>query len=104
MLAYQMNVASSEAIGYLRSIMGKNKAKGLLAQLEFRNWVRKNLGDEAQKSFEGCWILPSKELPYSRRVCFFVHPSILANNELDKTVNRLLHDRGFQGLCSSLKT
>jgi hypothetical protein len=99
-----MNIPSSEAIKYLHSIMGKNKAKGLLAQLEFRKWVRMNLGDEAQKSFEGCWILPAKELPYSRRVCFFVHPTILADNQLDETVNQLLRDRGFQGLCSSLKT
>jgi hypothetical protein len=99
-----MNIPSSEAIKYLRSIMGNNKAKGLLAQLEFRKWVKKNLGDEAQKSFEGCWILPSKELPYARRVCFFIHPTIHADNQLDETVNQLLHDRGFQGLCSSLKT
>src|SRR6267143_4418403 len=99
-----MNIPSAEAIAYLHSIMGKNKAKGLIAQLEFRKWATKNLGTEAQKSFEGCWILPSKELPYSRRVCFYGHTSILPQDQLDQTVSQLLQDRGFQGLWSSLKT
>jgi len=99
-----MDIPASEAIKYLHSIMGKNKAKGLVAQLEFQKWVRKNVGTAAQKHFEGCWILPAKELPYSRRVCFFVHPSIKAANQLGETVNQLLQDKGFQGLCSSLKT
>ncbi len=99
-----MNVPAQEAIKYLHSIMGKNKAKGLLAQLEFRKWTSSNLGEPAQKHFEGCWILPAKELPYSRRVCFFVHPAITSDNELDPIRTKLLQDRGFQGLCSSLKS
>ena len=98
-----MNISSSEAIKYLRVIMGHNKAKGLIAQLEFQKWVKLNLGIAAQKHFEGCWILPAKELPYSRRVCFFVNTTISPHNQLDETVKQLVGDKGFRGLCSSLK-
>jgi hypothetical protein len=98
-----MNIPTSDAISYLHSIMGHNKAKGLVAQIEFRKWVRSNLGTAAQKHFEGCWILPARELPYSRRVCFFVDQSVRSDNETDERVRQLLGDKGFHGLCSSLR-
>src|SRR6266436_9055 len=98
-----MDIPARDSINYLHSIMGKNKAKGLIAQLEFRKWIKSNLGTASQKHFEGCWILTAKEFPYSRRVCFFIHPSIKSDDRLKETISGLLNDKGFQGLCSSLK-
>jgi hypothetical protein len=90
------------AISYMRSIMGSNKAMGLVAQADFQKWVYEIGGNVQRKYFNGCWVMSPKGSTASKRMCFFVHGKIQTNEAIKSTVDSLVLNRGFHALCSSL--
>ena len=90
------------AIEYLQGIMGSNKAMGLVAQTDFRNWVHSCGGNVESKFFSGCWVMSPKGSTASKRMCFFVHEKMETPDSLKSSVELLLANRGFHGLCGSL--
>ena len=95
-------VDRSLAISYLRSIMTGNKALGLLAQVEFENWISEQPGNVSNKYFSGCWILSPRNGVPNQRICFFTHDTIVEPDDVVSITQRLSSDRTFHSMCSSL--
>ncbi len=80
----------------LESLWPFNKAKGQIAQVQFRNEVDKNVfgTDVNEKILPGCWLLaPSGSDFYKFRFCFFVHPKLAKDNETAMEPKDLLGDK-----------
>ena len=90
------------AVAYLQGIMGNNKAMGLVAQTDFRKWVHNCGGNVESKFFSGCWVMSPKGSTATKRMCFFVHEKIETAESIKSSVESLLSNRGFHGLCGSL--
>jgi len=97
-----MQVRRNEALEYLRRVMPGHKALGLLAQKDFESWVRSAGEQVRNKYFSGCWVVSPKQNFFSRRTCFFVHPTLEPTNSLNDVISGLVSNRGFQSMCSSL--
>lgn len=99
-----MNFSSQESVAYLQTIMGGNKALGLIAQLEFEKWVQAKSEIVRNKHFPGGWIVALKRQDfYALRTCFFVWPDIETAENLQQTVKGLTGNAQFHRLCSSLQ-
>jgi hypothetical protein len=90
------------AVAYLQGIMGSNKAMGLVAQTDFRKWVDNCGRNVESKFFSGCWVMSPKGSTATKRMCFFVHEKIETAESIQSSVESLLSNRGFHGLCGSL--
>jgi len=68
-------------IEQLKSIWSENKAKGLLAQVKFQQFlVRGELTGLHKKYYSGGWILAPKDNAYFKyRYAFFIHGEIIPN-------------------------
>lgn len=86
----------------MQSIMGSNKAMGLVAQADFQKWVYRNGGNVERKYFNGCWVMSPKGSTATKRMCFFIHGEIQARDSIQSALDCLLSNRGFHALCSSI--
>jgi hypothetical protein len=83
-------------IDILQSLWQKNKVKGLLSQADFSNEIVTGVfgPDAREKVVPGCWILAPKEYEsHNFRFCFFTHPEVLKDGNLDSSPKTLLGDR-----------
>jgi hypothetical protein len=100
-----VNLSRRESVEYLQRIMSGNKARGLIAQLEFERWVQTQSDTVRNKHFPGGWIVALKRQDfYALRTCFFVWPDIETPENLQETVRGFTGNAQFQRLCSSLQT
>jgi hypothetical protein len=92
-----------ESLDYLKEIMPGNKALGLLAQLDFENWVMSQGVNVQNKYMQGCWLVASRSDDfYALRTCFFVWPEVVKAGALPSLIQGLERSRQFHGMCSSL--
>lgn len=94
-----MNHLQELAIAYLREYLSNNKARGMLAELA----IEREVGDEFRRKFQqGAWIFS----PYgyaSHRMCSFVLPILFTSfSEVERAVEALEADRGWQTLATFL--
>jgi hypothetical protein len=90
------------ALKYLHSIMGNNKAMGLVAQADFQKWVQKAGDTVRRKYFNGCWVMSPKGHTATRRMCFFVHDKIQTKKTQETVLSNLQKNVGFHALCGSI--
>jgi len=90
------------AIAYLQSIMGSNKAMGLVAQGDFQKWVSTAGDNVRRKYFNGCWVMSPKGSTAGKRMCFFVHGKIERDESVKRAIDSLLSNRGFHALFGSI--
>lgn len=93
------------AIEYMAQYFGHNKARGMVAEIAFGDFLRAELPPTAvAKYFDGAWIVSPKvanSLQY--RYAIFVLPQLFADEpSLAQTIHALEQNRGQQALYSFL--
>jgi len=83
-----MNLSKENIVEWLEGVWKENKAKGILAQIRFKDELKRGaLSHFSRKYFRGCWILsPKREDFYRTRFCFFIHGKIISCDELENVV------------------
>lgn len=88
-------------LDYLKKFISHNKARGMIAEMEFETYVQENA---SAKVISGCWLIsPSLEKFTYYRYAIFILPQLFSNNEeLQVIIDQKEHDRGFQALATFL--
>lgn len=91
----------AESLAYLQQFLTHNKARGMMAELAFDEYLARTAPHEALKIYDGAWLVAPNVARYDqRRHAIFVLPQLYASEaELQTAWQVKERDRGFQTLA-----
>lgn len=95
---------SNQAIEYMAQYFGHNKARGMVAEIAFGDFLKAEHTTAVSKYFEGAWIVsPKVENSLQYRYAIFVLPRLFEDEQIvTQAIHHLEQNRGQQALYTFL--